>query len=513
MITKREHQQKEFDGHKDSKLRALFWYMRAGKTKAAIDWLQHNYTQNRIKWAVVLAPNGVHENWVVQELPKHMTVPYTAIAFHNDLKKHQWFNIKINRELLDGKDDLKIFCIPKSALSSPFSKRRVDGTRDDSLIYSVIKELIKIYDKSKSTKTGALIVDESHNFGEVKALTALNAAKMSEWMEYKMILSGTPIHEGLYKAYLQFKILSPDILGAKTYESFKEKFVIEEMVGKSRLDKVTQQVKRIVHPKIVGYKNESVLHDLVSPYTSVVTRQDIGLCERECIYRKGRMSTVTLAFYNKLVKDKMLEGIYLDNEVINQKLSQISSGFIYIDTLGGRKTHVIEKPKDNIRFQMLENDIDKEQKTIVWVLYQYEVEAVTKYINEVLEIEAISFTGSNEERLKKKNRFLNVKSCKVLVSQPKRLQEGHDLSKADTMIWFNAPTYPLASFTTYDQANERLSDISSKTVTIIHFQVEEAEDEAKFLLIQNKQEASVENIQAIKTKAIKGNLLGTPNDF
>ena len=51
---------------------ALFMEMGTGKSKVLIDNIAMLYEQDRINFAVVIAPKGVYRNWSEIEIPTHM---------------------------------------------------------------------------------------------------------------------------------------------------------------------------------------------------------------------------------------------------------------------------------------------------------------------------------------------------------------------------------------------------------------------------------------------------------
>ena len=67
-----KHQQTEWDRHRDDDARALLWQMRTGKTKATLDLACYRWAKGDIQAVLVIAPNGVHCNWVRRQLPQHM---------------------------------------------------------------------------------------------------------------------------------------------------------------------------------------------------------------------------------------------------------------------------------------------------------------------------------------------------------------------------------------------------------------------------------------------------------
>ena len=66
------HQAEEFEISKDLPARAIFWEQGTGKSKITIDTAGHLYASGKIDCVIVVAPSGVHLNWVTDEIPTHM---------------------------------------------------------------------------------------------------------------------------------------------------------------------------------------------------------------------------------------------------------------------------------------------------------------------------------------------------------------------------------------------------------------------------------------------------------
>ena len=107
----RYHQQKELDNHKDDKIRALFWYMRAGKSKVALDWLSYQYQIGNVNFALVIAPNGVHDNWRLEEIPKWVKYPHDVMSFTQVISKRKKYQLELNNRILNGNNKLKILTV------------------------------------------------------------------------------------------------------------------------------------------------------------------------------------------------------------------------------------------------------------------------------------------------------------------------------------------------------------------------------------------------------------------
>ena len=67
-----KHQQECLEKCWNKEKFALFMEMGTGKSKVLIDNMAMLYEQDRINFAVVIAPKGVYRNWSDKEIPEHM---------------------------------------------------------------------------------------------------------------------------------------------------------------------------------------------------------------------------------------------------------------------------------------------------------------------------------------------------------------------------------------------------------------------------------------------------------
>ncbi len=66
------HQLEEFDAHKEDPAWGLLWEPGCGKTWPVLNEAAHLESVGAIKGMMVLAPNGVHRNWAVDQIPAHL---------------------------------------------------------------------------------------------------------------------------------------------------------------------------------------------------------------------------------------------------------------------------------------------------------------------------------------------------------------------------------------------------------------------------------------------------------
>ena len=197
-----KHQKLEFDNHKDDEARALFWQMRTGKSKAVIDLAKHLYLESRIRGIFVVAPNGVHINWVQNELPKHMGFDYGAAAWISSAKKQSQQNvadvmqhpgirwISVNMEIIIRDNVLNMY-------------RDFITECDDRIL---------------------LVVDESHHFGKPGSKRTRRIRMMARKADYRRILSGTAAEDSPLQLFSQFEILERGALGHTSLSSFASEY-------------------------------------------------------------------------------------------------------------------------------------------------------------------------------------------------------------------------------------------------------------------------------------------------
>ena len=104
-----DHQLEVLDISSEREAFALFMDMGTGKTKVIIDTATYLYGLGLIDAVVVAAPNGVHRNWVLNEIPAHTPdeIDYKAAYFVAQARKADkvaWENV------LGASNCLRWFC-------------------------------------------------------------------------------------------------------------------------------------------------------------------------------------------------------------------------------------------------------------------------------------------------------------------------------------------------------------------------------------------------------------------
>lgn len=419
-----------------------------GKTKVLLDDAADLYlnggVNGRIDTLIVVAPNGVHAQWVNEQVPTHLSdaVPYSAAYSGAALSPEERENMS---KTLKFKGGLRIFALHIDSLSYPKGKEFLRQILLGGNCLLVVDESSRIKD-SNSKRTKSLI-------------------EVGKLAKYRRILTGTPISQGAEDLYSQLAFLSEDILGYGSFFAFRNHFC--KMGG-------------FQGKKITGYMNEQELMDKIDSHTFRVLKDDcLDLPERNFIRKEVLLHPEQKIVYEKMKKDFFLD---LDNGVLTAKmavqriirLQQIVSGFIWKNPKKDKYTGVIVEPELYQEFPTNRPqamvDIIKESlpdtKLIVWIKFRGDYNLVTKALNDA-GIGWIDYVGSTPQDQRSGNieKFRTDPNCKVFVSTPKAGGIGLNLTCASEVIWFSRDW----SLENELQANDRVHRIGQHKVVNYHF--------------------------------------------
>lgn len=205
---------------------------RTGKTWVVINTAARLYLQGKIQGLLVIAwPNGVHRNWLSDEMPAHCpdNVPWRGFIWRANRWKTKLAKIAFT-ELLSF-DGLRCLVINAESLRS-------------------LETRTAIGDFCKACPGGVLAAGDETLFMQTpssdRAKVMLNIAKVPQ-VKYRRILDGTPISNmGPFGLYSQVAFLDKAILGHDTYTTFKAHYSEMELQG----DQAFTQVREYLRTKI-----------------------------------------------------------------------------------------------------------------------------------------------------------------------------------------------------------------------------------------------------------------------
>lgn len=456
------HQLREFQYSAELKRRAILWQMRTGKSKLIVDtacWLRRT---DEIAAVIVIAPNGVHENWLDRELPAHHwdTVPFSALAWRTSIAGAKGEARVKAYERQSWKEQHEGFWITVEALLKDQDRLTWFALASETVTRKDVRKLVARIVRRKKGRI-LLVVDESDDFGAPGSKKTMMIRALANKCSHRRILTGTVVENSPLRAYSQYELLGHHTLGFDNFEEFKEAFAEYEM---------KQTKGRRKYPKLVQYVNLDDLKTRMAQHSSVVLRGDVSdMPDLIRVSRQIELTDQQKAAYRDLTQSTLLE---IGNQEISLgeyppglvKFQQICSGYL-VDEFG--EEHTI--PGGNPRLDALVDEVERTNgRTVVWCAFRRDMDQVVKALKaagrKVLEYHGRS---TDKEKALARKEFAPEYVSKIddLVGHPKSGGRGLNLSGADKIIWYSHTADAVVRF----QADERATEVGGQNVPVVDF--------------------------------------------
>ena len=443
------HQLKEFETSAELPARALLWQMRTGKTKVIIDTACHLYRQQKIDAVIVIAPNGVHDNWMERELPTHIwwDLPYRTLVWRSSSTG--------TAPTTMVKPEFKRFWLgARDALASP--ELLWVAINSEVLSRADVKGLVSDVVNKRRVM---VVYDESHDFGSPGARRTKTARALAKHVPYRRILTGTPISNSPLTAFSQFELLQPGALGHDTYASFKARYA---KFGQGYAPGGRP------FPKLIGYDRLDELRTEVGKWSSVVLRDDCD--DLPNLIRKTRPVEPTddqMRIYQEARATALarVNGHLVrlgDDTAPLVRLQQIMCGYV----VGEDGTHTIKGA--NPRLDAVADEVRLAPgPALIWCQFREDVRRVVARLkadgHEVMQYHGGT---SNTDRQRVRRAFAGGAGgggAKALVAQPQAGGRGLDLSSAAVVIWYSHTFDAIVR----SQADERATKIGGRNIKVV----------------------------------------------
>lgn len=483
------HQVKGLEKSEGKRNFAFLCEQGTGKTWLTLADGERCYIGNKIEAMLILAPKGVHTNWVRREIPTHLEVPFRALVWKgNPTTKKAKAEIEKFYEpwRLETRRPLMVFTINIDAINHAAG-------------YAACERFLTQF------KT-MMVIDESTRIKNVKAQRTKKAIKLGEMAIARRILSGTPMPKAPSDLFSQFSFLKKGLVGTSSYSAFMNEFAVLLDAQDPEMQAIMRNLAGKVHgiPQVVKkdvfgrpmFRNLEKLSRLIDPHSFRVKKEDcLDLPSK--IYKPVyfELSVKQRDVYAKLELDYeyshedsdmgVQEDMSFASIAARTKMKQVTSGFINI-----YGDPVLLPPEDNPRMNAfqevldsMEDTMDSEQQFIVWAMYDEEI----KHVCEELEKRGIlwrKYTGSTTQADREAaiDDFQSGK-FQCFVGNPAAAGIGLTLTAATMAIYYSC---------SYDnelrlQSEDRCHRIGTKkAVTYIDLIAEETLDEDIMRSLSNK---------------------------
>lgn len=414
-----KHQREVFEATRDMKSYALFWEQGTGKTKTLIDTATWQYEGGTINMVLVVAPKSVHRQWIDEELPKHMPDRVlkraVRLAYYSEKAGTAYFQRELDNLRRAGEDTLVILAVPYSSLITK---------KFEELVHPMLKK-----------RKVMLILDESHAIQTPSA--ARTRAVMRLKPETKRIATGTPLGNGPFGAFTQFKFLAREFWAERDLRSFG--------AFKSYFGDLYQ------HPDgyeiVRGYRRLDELADMIQPLSSRVTKEEcLDLPPKLYSKLPYSMNRQQVLLYRQLRKEcvaQLASGttITADNILtMRLRLYQIACG--YVPTGDSQEPYELITPKKDSRGggnPRLDAGVAHAEQFsrqgIIWCRFQHDI---TQIVDALGEHQAARFDGFVDDEVAERNKQRFVKGdAKYLVSNPMKGSAGLNLQMAKHVLYYS----------------------------------------------------------------------------
>lgn len=418
------HQQEEFDEHKEALAWALFWEQGCGKTKPIIDTSAALYEEGKINGLLVVAPNGVHLNWIVDQLPTHLPdrlAKQTRTHVYQASKQNTKWHEEACQAIVAHKG-FAVLAINYDAFRTKRCKK---------LAWHFLKKRRVFY-----------VLDEAARIKQPKAKRTISVVASGKHAAYRRILTGTPVANSPFDVYAPVKFLDESFwhryqLG--TFAEFKTKFGVWE----------TRHNGEREFPHCVAYKNLDELHDILKTISTRLTKDQVLdlppklyskryfelTKEQERLYREIRDEAMTILDSGEFVSAPLAITRLL-------RLQQITCGYIPPDDVevlepdGTPVQRLQDIPGGNPRLDLaVEVSEDLPHQAIIWSRFRRDID---KLCDALGSMGVVRYDGgtTNTDRTRAIEAF-QAGDVKFFIANPSAAGEGLTLHAARTVMYYS----------------------------------------------------------------------------
>lgn len=447
---------------------ALFHEMGTGKTFTAINLACARFQHDQIDALVVICPTPIKNVWE-DELEKFATVDHSVWVFESGDKPSIWAQKK-------RPDEMKVFVVGVESLSL------VKGNSMRELGYFMRFHRCMV------------VVDESSRIKNYKATRTKNVVNIGGKADYRMILTGTPVTQGLQDLYGQFLFLNQTIIGCKSYTVFRNRYcVMGGFKGK----------------QILGYQFKDHLLDKIAPYVDYVTKEQcLDLPDK--IYLpviKVKPTVNQMRVMKQLRLEFSMEdgGDEIEVSTVLERMTryqQVIGGSFPFEGEDGYDTKPIPggNPKLEAMVEVIK-DVPDDKKVIIWARFRPEIGYIVDRLRSDFGDErVVEFHGGvgSDARTENVRRFQNDPDCRFIVSNQAVGGMGQTWTAATIVIYFSNSFSYEDRYQSEDRAHRR-----GQTDHVVYQDIEMAvpEDEMILRAVRNKRDLAEEVEERLKEKS------------
>lgn len=424
------HQLKTFNSTRDARELAVFWEQGTGKTKLIIDDACDLYQRGEIDAVVIVAPNGVHRNWMTDEIPVH--APESVLA-----------------------ESRMMFYQASKATTKGFQAQLEALRQHKGLIWFAISYDAFVTERGKAYVWKLLqrrrvlqVLDESHKIKTPGAKRTKSIVASGRWATRRRVLTGTPIANGPFDVWSPMKFLqqefwvSPQVQavvpgGFASFAAFKTHFGLWRTAAQVKEEKGYDPG----YDQLLGYRNLDQLQTILAGCSTRVLKSDVlDLPPKLFSKRYTELSSIQRQHYEEIKEEFMT--LLASGELITVQLAitrllrlqQVVCGYLPSEdedrlvTLGNRNERLAE---------LMELVETIPHQCIIWARFTADIDQIMEALT------AAGYTcgrydgkGTDDENAAAKEGFQRGE-LQFFVGNHAKGSEGLTLHAAKTVIYYS----------------------------------------------------------------------------
>lgn len=458
---------------------ALFMEMGTGKTWTFLADAEREYVAGKIDGLFVVAPKGVHTNWVRREIPQHLEVPYVAAAYSSGQKS------KRAQRALDA-----VFAPRDVGEPVPL---RILAMNIDALNTKPGQELARRF--LRATRA-MFVLDESIRIKNPASARTRNILALGPLAAMRRIGSGAPITNAPPDIFSQMEFLESGLLGTTSYRAFVAEYAEllppEHGLMRHIMERARQTNRRIQPPQLVArdeagnprWRNLDKLANLLSKHSFRVRKEEcLDLPPKLYSVRSFELAPAQRRVYDELEENLRLE-LGSEPEPVAalaalSKLRQVTSGFVLING-EPRLLPSGENPRAQAFIELLE---ELDGQFIVWAKFVEEIRQIAAILTEA-GIQHVQYHGAvkDADREAAVDQFQSG-AARAFIGQPSSGGIGLTLTAARTVVYYSNDF----NLDTRVQSEDRAHRIGTRNpVLYVDLVAEDTKDEEIARALQRK---------------------------
>lgn len=396
------------------------------------------YNQGKVKKALVFCKKSLVLQWL-SELEKFTNLKGIAISGTAEERK------ELYKEA--AKEEYQFVFLNYELLIHDYEDRPVEGYKKKvEILYDPIGELAKNH-------VDVIVLDEAQRIKNYKAQQTKLMRRLKDFVEYRWLLSGTPLENSPEDIFNLFCFMNDKILG-KNPISFRNRYMILGRFGQPLGTKNLDELHRIIAPYMLRRVQSQVDHEFPELRIDEIVldmsdfQKKLHLEIRDSIYNeiKGLPNEYEEDYNEDSEGNSVLGKFALLMQVANNpallQTSESSFGQKILKKLKPTKTELAYSPKYDwiLTFLNERRDLNPEAKTIIFSKYERVVSELAKMLSDD-GFNVVTHTGkmSQEEREGAKKAFWG--DAQIFLSTDAGA-EGVNLQVADCLVNVELPWTP-----------------------------------------------------------------------